>query len=282
MLSSFVMRAYTRVGGGPTRGHLSLLLLALMLLSGTAGCFRGQKRYVEPERLDKGLIVILPGIEGESKLNHDIADGLKDAGVASAIDIHDWTGTRLLTFFNTVRYERNMRQASLIAHRIGEYQRQHPGRPVHLVGHSGGGGMAVMVLEQLNSKKPITAAILLAPALSPYHNLAEALRRTERGIYNFWSPGDFGWLGLGTSTFGSMDREFGPAAGMVGFKIPENLTRGEADLYETRLHQIRWRPEMLKDFHILQHTGWASRKFVRDWIGKIILSHESGHEPQLN
>ena len=31
--------------------------------------------YMDKARLDKGYILILPGIEGESKLNHWIADG---------------------------------------------------------------------------------------------------------------------------------------------------------------------------------------------------------------
>ncbi len=27
--------------------------------------------------------------------------------------------------------------------------------------------------------------------------------------------------------------------------------------------------------------GWASKWFVRDWLGKIILANEAGRKPQL-
>jgi len=260
---------------------LSALLAAAALLTGLSGCV-GHKSYMDKARLDKGLILILPGIEGESQLNHMIADGLKDAGVPDAIDIYDWTGTRLLMLGNTMRYERNLQQASLVAARLAEYMRTHPGRPVHLIGHSGGGGLAVMVLEQMSRRRPITAAILLAPALSPDHNLAAALERTQYGIYNFWSPTDFAFLGIGTSAFGNMDREHGPAAGMVGFRKPNFMSKADEKLYDTRLHQIRWRLDMLKEGQMSGHMSWANPWFVKNWLGKIILAHEAGIQPKLD
>lgn len=268
----------------PVRAAGSVRRFALvcgLLLVGATGCV-GHKSYMDKERLEKGYILILPGIEGESKLNHWIADGLRDAGVPDAIDIYDWTGSRLLMAMNTVRYERNLRQASIVAHKIGEYQRAHPGKPVHLIGHSGGGGLAVMALEQMSRSRPITGAILLAPALSPGHNLAAALERTQYGIYNFWSPNDVAFLGIGTTAFGNMDREHGPAAGMVGFRVPNGLSAADAKLYETKLVQVRWRAEMLKEGQLPGHMTWANPWFVKNWLGKIILSHEAGMRPKLN
>ncbi len=263
-----------------TGGKAALLLAGIVLLSSLAGCVP-HKSYMEKSRQDKGLILILPGIEGESMLNHNIADGLKEAGVPDAIDIYDWTGTRFFMVGNMMRYQRNLRQASIVAQRLASYQRSHPGRPVHLIGHSGGAGLAVMVLEQMSRTRPITGAILLAPALSPSHNLAEAMQRTQYGIYNFWSPGDFAWLGIGTTAFGNIDREHGPGAGMVGFKVPEHMSKADTKLYDTKLRQICWRKEMLAEFHIAPHMGWASKAFVKDWLGKIVLSHEAGVTPAL-
>lgn len=275
--SAYVFAARHRVVA-----RLSLALSAVILLGGSSGCVLPHKSYVDPQRMNKGLILILPGIEGESMLNHMIADGLKDAGVPDAIDIYDWTGTRWFMVGGVVRYQRNLRQASLIAHRISEYQRTYPGRPVHIIGHSGGGGIAIMVLEQLSSQRPITGAILLAPAISPSHNLVEAMHRTKFGIYNFWSPGDILWLGVMTTTFGTVDREHGPAAGMVGFRVPDHLSRSELRLYDTKLHQIHQEASMVKEGQtIAPHMGWSSEWFVRDYLGKIILAHEEGKVPQL-
>jgi predicted alpha/beta hydrolase family esterase len=258
-----------------------MLLAAATVLVASPGCV-GHMSYMDKARLDKGYILVLPGIEGESKLNHWIAEGLVDAGVPDAIDIYDWTGSRFLMAMNTIRYERNLRQASIVAQKIGQYQRAHPGKPVHLIGHSGGGGLVVMALEQMSRTRPITGAILLAPALSPNHNLAAAMERTKFGLYNFWSPNDVAFLGLGTSTLGNMDREFGPAAGMIGFRTPDHLSAADTKLYDTKLTQIRWRTEMLREGQLPGHMTWANPWFVKNWLGKIILSHEAGTKPKLN
>lgn len=269
------------VAGVVARANTARVVAAAIVLAGLSGCV-GHKSYMEKDRQDKGLILILPGIEGESMLNHMIADGLKDAGVPDAIDIYDWTGTRFFMVGNTIRYQRNLRQASIVAHKISEYQRSHPGKPVHLIGHSGGGGLAIMVLEQMSRTRPISGAILLAPALSPGHNLAAAMERTQYGIYNFWSPNDVAFLGIGTTTFGNMDREHGPAAGMIGFHVPDHLSAADTKLYEAKLVQVRWRTEMLKEGQLPGHMSWANPWFVKNWLGKIILSHEAGIKPKLN
>ena len=49
---------------------------------------------------------------------------------------------------------RNRQQATLLAERIRQYQRQYPDRPVHLVAHSGGAGIAAMAMERLDPAQP--------------------------------------------------------------------------------------------------------------------------------
>ena len=43
------------------------------------------------DRQASGLVLVLPGIEGRSTLNLDIAQGLVDGGVPLAVEVHDWT-----------------------------------------------------------------------------------------------------------------------------------------------------------------------------------------------
>lgn len=234
------------------------------------------QRLSGPGRLRCGLILVLPGIEGEGFLNHDIAHGLHDAHVPDAIEIFDWTRGRHRMFHNLMGLARNRQQAALLAQRIRDYQQQYPGSPVHLVGHSGGTGIVAMALEQLDAKQPITAAVMLASALSPDYDLSAALQRTTYGICSLYSPHDFFYLGFGTSTFGTIDRKMRLAAGKVGFAVPQGLRPADAELYRTKLHQVIWRPEWLHSRHGGGHLGWANRHFCREWLSRIILGHRAG------
>ncbi len=68
------------------------------------------------------------------------------------------------------------REARRIADLIRQFQAGHPGDPVFLVAKSGGAGIAVKALEQLDEGR-VERAILLAPALSPRYDLTAALAR---------------------------------------------------------------------------------------------------------
>ncbi len=163
------------------------------------------------------LVLVLPGIEGESFLNHNIARGLADGGVESAIEIFDWTTGIILLFLYHLRGKRrHISQADRLVHRIVAYRQSHPGRPVHLVGHSGGAAMIVLTLERLPLEYNVSCAVLLQSALSPDHDLTTALERTERGIWNVRSVLDVFFLGVGTWITGTPRRTAPPsAAGMV-------------------------------------------------------------------
>lgn len=255
-------------------------LVAWAMVSGLIAKSLGQ-RLSGSQRLESGLVLILPGIGGEDFLNHNIAHGLNDAQVLDAIEIFDWTRGRFLMLYNLMGHGRNVRQAALLAERIRHYQRHHPNRPIHLIAHSGGTGIAVMALEQLGAGEKITAALLLASALSPEYNLARALRHTEYGIYNFHSPYDVFHLGIGTTTFGTIDRKRCRAAGKVGFRQPEGLRDADAALYAAKLRQVVWRKQWLRSWHAGGHTGWADRRFCRDWLSPIILRHHQGQPTDL-
>lgn len=259
-----------RIGGGLALGALC----AACFLS--TGCARASRELRTEPRRETGLVLILPGIEGLSVWNRDLAHGLNDGGVTSAIEVYDWTtGLPGGFIFNLASYERNRQQARRLAQRIIQYRDQHPGRPVHLIGHSGGGGIAVMTLEELPAGRQIDAVILLAPALSPEYDLSIALRRTRHGIYNFYSKRDVSFLMLGTTLFGSVDREYGASAGAVGFRTPSNSDADALKLYATRLHQIAWNPRLENYGASGSHVGWASPRFARQYLAPLIRQNET-------
>ena len=201
---------------------LPALLLAPWLVGCAASPYDKETLYVNPDRAGKGVVVILPGIEGESRANRDIRQGLQAAGVPYALVIYRWgapvpgLGGMLI---NQADVSRNRRQAEELASQVAAYQMKHPNVPVFFIGHSAGGGIAVFTLEALGriaGAKPIDGAFLLSSSLSADYDLTDALRMTRRGLVNV-SNIDDNLLNTGTATFGNVDGKHGDSAGRVGF-----------------------------------------------------------------
>ncbi|MBT3278650.1 MAG: alpha/beta hydrolase [Phycisphaerales bacterium] len=234
--------------------------LALVCVFG--GCNR--QPYISPDRLDRGLVVLLTGIEGRSLLNEAIAEGLDDGGVDWAIEIKDWTS--LWGMLVSLRDEkRNREVAGEIAARIERYQAAYPDRPVMILGHSGGGGMAVYTAEKLTNGK-VQGVLLLNGAISKDYRLMRALRKSEQGLVNFYSPLDM-VVRFGTLFAGTMDSQHSESAGSVGFEVPTTLPKE----YDT-LYQIGWNQDMVDSFHIGNHFSSASTFYASKYIAPLILS----------
>lgn len=237
----------------------------------SAGCAPAKK--ITAGRLSQGYTIILPGIEGTSMLNASVADGLVDGGWPGAIEVYDWTAGSVLLFpVNLRNLDRNKQEAKIIADKISKYMDSYPHRPVHIIGHSGGGGVAVLALESLPTHRQITSAILLAPAISPDYNLCRALRRTEHGLWNFYSRHDVGFLKAGTTFMGTIDGQHTSAAGAVGFQMPWGLDEQERRLYASKLRQQAYSRKMAESGHMGGHVDWANRRFVAEWLCPIMCS----------
>lgn len=230
---------------------------------------RGQFiRRLEPERLDRGLVLILPGIEGRSFLNIAILQGLLDGGVPYALDIVDWTtGNKFLALYHLRSRRRNLKVAEQLAQRIVEYQRDYPGRPVWIIGHSGGGGMALWTTLALPAETQLTGLILLAAAISPRYDLSPVLTKLERGLWAFSSYLDCLFTGIGTTIFGTLDGRHGPAVGMVGFH--EAVVIGVSSVRQHRYH-----PRYISQFNLGGHFGCVHRVFIAENVAPILLAED--------
>ena len=189
--------------------------------------------YTSPEQVAKGLVVILPGIEGEGAANQDIRRGLYKARVPYALGIYRWGSPMpgIGMIINQTDTARNRREATELAKRIAAYQVKNPGKPIFLIGHSGGGGVAVFTLEalaQTPGAKPIEGAFLLSASISANYDLTEALRMTRRGLVNVANPEDQ-LLNSGTAIMGNVDGGHGDSAGRTGFH------RSYPNLYQKRI-----------------------------------------------
>jgi len=240
-------------------------IILLAAAAGASGC-RPAQPYVTPDRLDRGLLLVLTGIEGRSPINEDICRGLNAGGVNCAIELVDWTmgvpGAYLVTLWSQAR---NHRKAEDLASRIVRYQMAHPDRPVTLVGQSGGGAMAVWIAESLPPEKRVDRIILLAAALSSDYRLDLALGNSRLGLVSFYSERD--WILAGTSVAGTMDGELKPSAGRVGFSLPGGPTLPAA---YRKFFQVAWHERMKRTGHTGGHLTSGTHGFVARYVAPLI------------
>lgn len=231
----------------------------------TSGCHNPKA----PETLHsaKQTVVILPGIEGGAWQLEGTVKGLRDAGIDGEIDVVSWGQRPFGSLDNLTNLEANKARAKTIAERVIGHQRQHPDRPITLIGFSGGGGLAVLVAEALPTEVRIDRIILVGAAVSPQHDLQEARARCKHGIVNIYSIGDWFILGAGTSVFGTIDRANTASAGYVGFQTKDGKLR-----VEDGLTQIAWQAKWMATGHDGGHIGWLARPWAKKYLASMVTS----------
>lgn len=249
-------------------GFRSLLRLGFVPFGARAA--RKHRCLGTPERLERGLVLILPGIDDCTTVSDNISWGLADGGVAAGIQIVDWRRSRPWNPLHLARFAHNCGEAKRIADRIQQYQDDHPGCPVHLLGHSAGAGMVLFVLSKLDRGCRVDSATLLAAAVSRRFELEELLAKTRLGIWNHWSTFDLPTLGLGTMVFGTMDRKHAVSAGALGFRLASGQSGDRTAGDRPRLHDVRHRWSMLRDWNLGGHFGCANAAFIRRHVAPIL------------
>ena len=244
--------------------NLKKIIAGVLLTLSTVAC--QSQPYVTAGRLDKGMVYVLPGIEGRSPLNESIRNGIVEGNVPYAVKIYSW-GSWLGPFYNLRAQDRNYKKAGEIAIAIEEYQKQFPGRPVFLIGQSGGGAMAVWAAEQLAPGHKVNGLILINAALSREYDLTLALKNSKLGIVNLYSDGDWFFLKAGTTLLGTMDGLHETSAGKEGFIIPIDIPQ----IYNS-LFQIYWTEEMVSSGHYGGHLSSSSQDFIKKFVAPLILA----------
>jgi len=234
-----------------------------------------RSKFWQADRIDRGFIVILPGSWGETAADHGIVDGLINAQIDSAIEMYAWPigefpSGILMVPYNLRATKRNREQAREVVAKIVRYQKQYPGRPVHLIGYSGGGGIAVWALEALPAETKISSAILLAPTLSSSYDLGPALSRTQHGIHNFYSQYDVPIMMAACSIVGTTDGTHGLAGGAVGFRPSRSADATQRELHASHLHQHPYTLSMLEGGHTGGHYGWTRHGFIAAHVAPLI------------
>ena len=254
-----------------------LLLMLLSLASLFAvGCEDTlNAKYTTPQLKQQGIIYILPGIQGVDSHYKNIRAGLVGSGINCAVMIHPWgceiPGIGLMVNETDVTGDREW--GGRIARDIIAYKREYPGRPVYIIGQSGGAGVAVFTAEHLtDAGVAIEGIVLLDGSVSSSYDLNPALRSCRKGIVNFYDPDDVVLLGAGTAMWGNVDGGHGDSAGRVGF-----------DGNFVRLYQVKILRDMVDDFtdaHFADCSKAFTAQYISPWIIDINWPPEHMQDPK--
>src|SRR3954454_11035691 len=175
----------------------------------------------DPQRKDRprGLVLVVDGVGGLDLCGTALRYVLGAERLHYAFHLFPWGhgfGRWLADLTNVTNRDA---KAALLADAVRQFRARQPDDPVFLVAKSGGSGVVVKALEQLEENS-VCRAILLSPALSPRYDLTAALRAVSEELVVFWSPWDVIVLGAGTRVFGTTDRVRTASAGMTGFTLP--------------------------------------------------------------
>jgi hypothetical protein len=241
----------------------SWLSALLILVVGSHTGATPPRKAAKPlaEDVTPGVVFVVEGIGGFGAINFTAAHVLPKAGLPHEVRSFIWTHGRGKMFKDLQDYRYLQRKATLLAEEILAQKKDYPDRPIYMMAKSGGCGIALAAAELL-PPNTLERIVLLSAAVATDYDLRPALRATHKEIVSFYSAHDTLILGWGTSQFGTIDRVYGPSAGLRGFTEPMGLDDKDHPLYG-RLVQISWRPDMILEGHLGAHMGTSMPAFVR-------------------
>jgi hypothetical protein len=217
----------------------------------------------------RGLVILVGGIGGYDSLQLSAPLVLRRAGVNHDLYNFVWThgvGRPLRDLQDT---EHVVRKAGELAALLRRQKEADPNRPLYLIAKSGGAGLALLAAGQL-PPGTLERIVLLSAAVAPGYDLRPALRATRGEVVSFYSMNDQFVLHWGTCTFGTIDRRYGPAAGLSGFTVPADLSEHDRALYG-RLVQLPWRPRMFLEGYAGNHAGTSAPAFLAVEVAPWLL-----------
>ncbi len=219
----------------------------------------------------QGMVIVAGGVGGFEVCGTGLRYVLPGAGLNYAVHVLPWGHGFGRWFADLTRVANRDLKAGLLADIVRQFRTRQPADPVFLIGKSGGAGVVVKALEQLEPDS-VVRAILLAPALSPGYDLTRAIGALRQEMVVFWSPLDVLKLGAGTCVFGTADRVRTASAGLVGFRVPPPSADGRcpSDRAYARLRQVRWSPRMAATGNLGGHLGPDSPVFLKKYVVPLL------------
>src|SRR5689334_20921567 len=101
----------------------------ILVLLVIPGCFRPR---MTPAAMERGYVLMLPGVECYNWTMSGMAHGLCEAGIDRAMEINLWGGRPFGTFPNLRHYPENRKKAARLADMLVRYRQDHPTAPITL------------------------------------------------------------------------------------------------------------------------------------------------------
>jgi Serine aminopeptidase, S33 len=225
----------------------------------------------------RGLVLVAGGVGGFDLCGTALRYVLAGEGLNYAIHVFPWGHGFGRWFADLTNVSNRDLKAALLADQVRRFRARQPEDPVFLIAKSGGSGVVVKALEQLEENS-VERAVLLAPALSPGYDLTTALHAVSSEMVVFWSPLDLFIAGAGTRVFGTVDRVWTASAGLVGFRSPPPLpdSGSHHDGHYAKLRQVRWAPRMAASGYLGGHLGPDSPVFLKNYVVPLLRTGTDG------
>ena len=259
--------------------NILICAFGLLLTGSLTGCsstpisdlnYRSDRK----ERLTHGCIFYFDGAGGGTKKSNyagGVVQGMLAAGYRGAGELVPWeTGKGLMKDQDaSVAYKRSRAMAGSAG--IRNYQKEHPGAPVNLLGFSAGTAEAIFALEVLPETAPVDHVVLLGTSISRDYDMTEALKRVKNKLYIITSTHDR-MVGTMMKFSGSADRKFhDPGAGIKGFVLPAGASAATRQLYAEKIVTIPYSDEFLKDGDKGHHFDNVKMEFIRDHVAPLLM-----------
>lgn len=231
---------------------LWLTPLAALLVAGCGPAFSEKARF--------GITFYCPGAGNVDFGDAGIRQGLEAAGYQGQVATYLWTISFNPAIDQSLRLNAKLR-ARQLANIVESYIDQFPDRPVHMIGLSGGTGVVMWALENLERGYAVDNVVLLGSSLYYRYDIAKALPHVRGQIYNYYSSND-AVLAVPMKVFGTIDGVFGEdGAGSVGLRPPRGAER---------VVNIAWKSEFQRYGYSGGHTDATSPRFVQAFIARHI------------
>ncbi len=206
-------------------------------------------------------VIVLPGIGGVNHVPMRMVNIINEEVEGVSAQAWDWTDIEpTMILGDLVLEERNRRRAAKFAESLVEWRSRHPEDQLFIVALSGGGGIVLFAFEQLPENFEVEEVLFISVALSPDVDLTPIMKRSKRGLFNYYSHNDIIILGAGTTLFGTTDRKHRASCGLTGLKVDENSE------WADKIEQLRWEPSMRKQGNWGFHLDGFAKNFIRKYV----------------